>query len=64
MVGQEVATIHPNQDIATCLLGPSAPVTARLKNCQGEEQTHPQLNEIFHHSMLIEFSRLIALVQM
>ena len=64
MVDQEAATIHQNHDIATCLLDHSAPVTAKLRNCQDEVQAHPQLSEVFRLTMVIEFSRLIALVQM
>ena len=68
MVDQEVATIHQNHDTATCLLDHNDPVIARLRNCQDEVQARPQLNEMLHHSivqvLLIEYSRLIALVQM
>ena len=68
MVDQEVATIHQNHDTATCLLDHNDPVIARLRNCQDEVQARPRLNEMLHHSivqvLLIEYSRLIALVQM
>jgi hypothetical protein len=66
MVDHEVATIRQSQDIATCLLDHSDPATARLKNYQDEAR--PQLREMFRHTiapvLVIEYSKLIALVQM